>query len=103
MKPLDSAANKPNQISTTSTNTAIQQSKLKGSGRTTYSGRGDGNATVSSVLREYIYSYVMQNLGIKTSRSLVVIETGESVRRRRIEPGAILVRVMKSHIRYGTF
>ncbi|CDK37819.1 YdiU family protein [Halorubrum sp. AJ67] len=77
--------------------------QLKGSGRTTYSGRGDGNATVSSMLREYIYSYAMQNLGIKTSRSLAVIQTEESVRRRRVEPGAILVRVMKSHIRYGTF
>ena len=77
--------------------------QLKGSGRTPYSGRGDGNATVSSMLREYIYSYAMQNLGVKTSRSLAVIETKESVQRRRIEPGAILVRVMKSHIRYGTF
>ena len=77
--------------------------QLKGSGRTPYSRRGDGNATVSSMLREYIYSYAMQNLGIKTSRSLAVIETGEAVRRRRVEPGAILVRVMRSHIRYGTF
>jgi uncharacterized protein YdiU (UPF0061 family) len=45
----------------------------------------------------------MQHLGIKTSRSLAVIETEESVKRRRTEPGAILVRAMKSHIRYGTF
>ncbi len=77
--------------------------QLKGSGRTPYSRRGDGNATVSSMLREYIYSYAMQNLGITTSRSLAVIETEETVRRRRTEPGAILVRVMNSHIRYGTF
>ncbi|ELZ02899.1 hypothetical protein C482_04541 [Natrialba chahannaoensis JCM 10990] len=55
------------------------------------------------MLREYIYSYAMQNLGVKTSRSLTVIETGESVKRRKTEPGAVLVRVMKSHIRYGTF
>ena len=77
--------------------------QLKGSGRTPYSGSGDGNATVSSMLREYIYSYAMHNLGVKTSRSLAVIETDESVRRRRTEPGAMLVRVMNSHIRYGTF
>ena len=77
--------------------------QLKGSGRTPYSGRGDGNATVSAMLREYIYSYAMENLNIKTSRSLAVIETDESVQRRRTEPGAILVRVMNSHIRYGTF
>ena len=29
--------------------------QLKGSGRTPYSGRGDGKATVSSMLREYLY------------------------------------------------
>jgi uncharacterized protein YdiU (UPF0061 family) len=77
--------------------------QLKGSGRTPYSRRGDGNATVSSMLREYLYSYAMQNLNIKTSRSLAVVETDEPVERRRTEPGAILVRVMNSHIRYGTF
>ena len=77
--------------------------QLKGAGRTPYSGRGDGNATVSSMLREYLYSYAMQNLHIKTSRSLAVLETDEAIRRRQTEPGAILVRVMNSHIRYGTF
>ena len=77
--------------------------QLKGSGRTPYSRRGDGNATVSSMLREYIYSYAMENLGVKTSRSLAVLETEKSVRRRRTEPGGVLVRVMNSHIRYGTF
>jgi len=77
--------------------------QLKGSGRTPYSGKGDGNATISSMLREYLYSYAMQNLNIKTSRSLAVVETDEAVERRQTEPGAILVRVMNSHIRYGTF
>jgi uncharacterized protein YdiU (UPF0061 family) len=77
--------------------------QLKGAGRTPYSGRGDGNATVSSMLREYLYSYAMQHLNIKTSRSLAVVETDEAVERRQTEPGAILVRVMNSHIRYGTF
>jgi uncharacterized protein YdiU (UPF0061 family) len=77
--------------------------QLKGAGRTPYSGRGDGRATVSSMLREYIYSWAMYHLGIDTSRSLAVLETEETVERRQSEPGAILVRVMKSHIRYGTF
>ncbi|OYR51903.1 hypothetical protein DJ73_11875 [Halorubrum sp. Ea1] len=77
--------------------------QLKGAGRTPYSGRGDGNATISSMLREYLYSYAMRNLNIKTSRSLAVVETDEAVERRRTEPGAVLVRVMNSHIRYGTF
>jgi len=60
--------------------------QLKGSGRTPYSGRGDGNATVSSMLREYLYSYAMRNLDIKTSRSLAVVETDDAVNRRRTEP-----------------
>jgi len=55
------------------------------------------------MLREYLYSYAMQNLNIKSSRSLAVVETDEAVKRRQTEPGAILVRVMNSHIRYGTF
>ncbi|MDB2280208.1 protein adenylyltransferase SelO family protein, partial [Halorubrum ezzemoulense] len=45
----------------------------------------------------------MRNLHIKTSRSLAVIETDDVINRRRTEPGAVLVRVMNSHIRYGTF
>jgi uncharacterized protein YdiU (UPF0061 family) len=77
--------------------------QLKGSGQTPYSRKGDGNATVSSMLREYLYSSAMWNLNIKTSRSLAVVETDETIERRRTEPGAILVRVMNSHIRYGTF
>jgi len=77
--------------------------QLKGAGRTPYSGRGDGNATVSSMLREYLYSYAMHNLRVNSSRSLAVIETDETVTRRRTEPGAVLVRVMNSHIRFGTF
>jgi uncharacterized protein YdiU (UPF0061 family) len=55
------------------------------------------------MLREYLYSYAMRNLNIKTSRSLAVVETDDAVERRRTEPGALLVRVMNSHIRYGTF
>jgi Uncharacterized conserved protein len=77
--------------------------QLKGSGQTPYSGRGDGKATVSSMLREYLYSVAMYNLGINTSRSLAVLETDETVTRRQTESGAILVRVMNSHIRFGTF
>ena len=69
--------------------------QLKGAGQTPYSGRGDGNATVSSMLREYLYSYAMQNLNIKTSRSLAVIETGEAIKRRRTEPQSITSRTSR--------
>jgi uncharacterized protein YdiU (UPF0061 family) len=77
--------------------------QLKGSGPTPYSRRGDGRATLKSMLREYLISEAMHALGIPTSRSLAVIATGEQVYREPIQPGAVLTRVMQSHIRVGTF
>ncbi|MEO9167737.1 MAG: protein adenylyltransferase SelO family protein, partial [Aestuariivirga sp.] len=49
---------------------------LKGSGRTVYSRGGDGRATLSAMLREYILSEAMAALGVPTTRSLAVVETG---------------------------
>lgn len=77
--------------------------QLKGSGRTPYSRRGDGRATLSSMLREYLISEVMYNLGIPTTRSLAVVSTGEQVYRQPIQEGGILTRIAASHIRVGTF
>lgn len=77
--------------------------QLKGSGRTVYSRGGDGKATLKSMLREYIISEAMYHLKIPTSRSLALIKTGEPVYRETINEGAALIRVMKSHIRVGSF
>jgi uncharacterized protein YdiU (UPF0061 family) len=76
---------------------------LKGSGLTKYSKGGDGKAALGPMLREYIISEAMYNLGIPTTRSLAVTLTGESIAREEILPGAVLTRVAKSHIRVGTF
>lgn len=76
---------------------------LKGSGRTPYSRRGDGKATLGPMLREYIISEAMHALGIETTRSLAVVKTGELVYRDTFLKGAILTRVASSHIRVGTF
>lgn len=76
---------------------------LKGSGATQFSRAGDGRATLSAVIREYLVSEAMHALGVPTSRSLAIILTGEEVWRDRSEPGAILVRVASSHVRVGTF
>ncbi|RYZ79565.1 MAG: hypothetical protein EOP06_26965, partial [Proteobacteria bacterium] len=54
--------------------------QLKGSGPTPYSRRGDGRATLSAMLREYLISEAMHGLKIPTTRSLAVITTGERVR-----------------------
>ncbi len=77
--------------------------QLKGSGKTPYSRNGDGKATLGSMIREYLVSEAMHYLNIPTTRALAVIITGEKVLRDKFEPGAILVRVAKSHIRVGTF
>ncbi|MPW25504.1 YdiU family protein [Alkalibaculum sp. M08DMB] len=77
--------------------------QLKGSGRTPYSRRGDGRATLGPMLREYIISEAMYSLGIATTRSLAVVTTGESVIRETNLPGAIMTRVAGSHLRVGTF
>ncbi len=77
--------------------------QLKGSGRTPYSRRGDGRAALGPMLREYLISEAMHNLGIPTTRSLAVVTTGESIMRETPLPGAILTRIASSHIRFGTF
>jgi len=77
--------------------------QLKGSGKTPYSRGGDGRAALASMLREYIISEAMHELGIPTTRSLAVVETGEAIRREQLLPGAVLTRVASSHIRVGTF
>jgi serine/tyrosine/threonine adenylyltransferase len=77
--------------------------QLKGGGRTPYSRGGDGMATLKAMLREYLISEAMYYLNIPTSRSLAVVLTGENVYRQTIQQGAMVARVMKSHIRIGTF
>lgn len=77
--------------------------QLKGSGRTIFSRNGDGKATLKAMLREYLISEAMYNLGIPTSLSLAVFKTGEKVYREQVNEGAVLFRLMKSHIRIGTF
>ncbi|MFC4302939.1 protein adenylyltransferase SelO [Cohnella boryungensis] len=77
--------------------------QLKGSGPTPYSRRGDGRAALGPMLREYIISEAMHALGIATTRSLAVTETGEPVYREKKQQGAVLTRVAASHIRVGTF
>jgi len=77
--------------------------QLKGAGRTPYSRNGDGRATTSAMLREYLISEAMHGLRIPTTRSLAVIGTGEEVYREFVSEGAVLTRIAASHIRVGTF
>lgn len=78
----------------------------KGSGRTPWSRGADGRLTLKGGVRELLATEMLEALGVRTSRTLSVIETGESLRRHD-EPSptrsCVLVRAGHSHFRFGTF
>ena len=78
----------------------------KGSGRTPYSRDGDGRLTLKGAVREILATEMLAALGVDTSKTFSVIETGESLWRGD-EPSptrsAVMVRLSHSHIRIGTF
>jgi uncharacterized protein YdiU (UPF0061 family) len=76
---------------------------LKGCGPTRFARGFDGRATLGSSIREYLGGEALAGLGIPTTRSLALIATGEIVWRQIPAPGAILVRLADSHIRFGSF
>jgi serine/tyrosine/threonine adenylyltransferase len=77
--------------------------QLKGAGKTPYSRFGDGRAVMRSTIREYLASEALAALGIPTSRALAIVATGETVMRETPEPGAVLTRLARSHVRFGHF
>jgi uncharacterized protein YdiU (UPF0061 family) len=78
----------------------------KGSGRTPYSRTADGRLTLKGAVREILATEMLEALGVYTSKTFSVIETGEELERGD-EPSptrsAVLVRLSHSHIRIGTF
>ncbi|WP_404401050.1 protein adenylyltransferase SelO family protein [Pelagibacterium halotolerans] len=78
----------------------------KGSGQTPWSRGGDGRLTLKGGVREVLATEMLEALGVDTSKSFSLIETGESLMRND-EPSptrsSVLVRLSHSHIRIGTF
>lgn len=78
----------------------------KGSGRTPYSRGADGCLTLKGGVREVLAAEMLHRLGVRTSRCLSLIETGEQLWRGD-EPSptrsSVMVRFSRSHIRFGTF
>jgi len=78
----------------------------KGSGRTPWSRDGDGRLTLKGAVREILATEMLEALGVNTSKTFSVIETGEELWRND-EPSptrsAVLVRLSHGHIRIGTF
>jgi uncharacterized protein YdiU (UPF0061 family) len=78
----------------------------KGSGQTPWSRFGDGRLTLKGGMRELLATEMLEALGVETSRTFSLIETGEALERND-EPSptrsAVLVRLSHGHIRIGTF
>jgi serine/tyrosine/threonine adenylyltransferase len=76
----------------------------KGSGQTPYSRFGDGRLTLKGAVREILATEMLEALGVETSRTFSVIETGEHLHRGD-EPSptrsAVLVRLNHGHVRIG--
>jgi serine/tyrosine/threonine adenylyltransferase len=78
----------------------------KGSGQTPYSRFGDGRLTLKGGVREILATEMLEALGVNTSRTFSLIETGEALHRGD-EPSptraGVMVRLNHGHIRIGSF
>jgi len=88
----------------------LQTLQLKGAGPTPYSRTADGFAVLRSSVREFLCSEAMYHLGIPTTRALSLCLTGEHVVRdimytgdAKPELGAVVCRVSRSFMRFGSF
>lgn len=76
---------------------------LKGAGPTPFSRQGDGRAVLRSSIREFLASEAMHALGIASTRALAVVAGTTPVQREQLESAATLLRVTRSHLRFGHF
>ncbi|HET9812605.1 MAG TPA: YdiU family protein, partial [Sphingomicrobium sp.] len=78
----------------------------KGSGQTPYSRGADGRLTLKGGVREVLATEMLEALGVNTSKSFALFETGEQLTRGD-EPSptrsSVLTRLSHGHIRIGTF
>lgn len=76
---------------------------LKGAGSTPYSRFGDGRAVLRSSIREYLCSEAIHGLGIASTRALSITMGKEPVYRESVESAAMVIRLARSHVRFGSF
>jgi uncharacterized protein YdiU (UPF0061 family) len=78
----------------------------KGSGQTPWSRTADGRLTLKGGVREVLATEMLEALGVPTSKTFSLVETGEALQRYD-EPsptrGAVMTRLSWSHIRFGSF
>ncbi len=78
----------------------------KGSGQTPFSRAGDGRLTLKGGVREVLATTRLEALGVNTSKTFALIETGEALHRGD-EPSptrsSVMTRLSHGHIRIGSF
>jgi uncharacterized protein YdiU (UPF0061 family) len=78
----------------------------KGSGQTPWSRGGDGRLTLKGGVREILATEMLEALGVYTSKTFSLFETGEDLERGD-EPSptrsSVLVRLSHGHVRFGSF
>lgn len=78
----------------------------KGTGQTPFSRQGDGCLTLKGAVREVLATEMLTALGVNSSQTFCVVETGRALIRHD-EPSparsAMLTRLSHSHIRIGSF
>ena len=83
----------------------LQDLGTKGSGQTPWSRGGDGRLTLKGGVREVIAAEALHRLGVTTSRTVSLIETGEQLYRGD-EPSptrsSVMVRLARTHLRFGS-
>ena len=78
----------------------------KGSGQTPWSRGGDGRLTLKGGVREILATEMLEALGVYTSKTFSLFETGEALERGD-EPSptrsSVMVRLSHGHVRFGSF
>jgi uncharacterized protein YdiU (UPF0061 family) len=78
----------------------------KGSGQTPYSRTADGRLTLKGGVREVLATEMLEALGVNTSKTFALFETGEELVRGD-EPSptrsSVLTRLSHGHVRIGSF
>lgn len=77
--------------------------QLKGAGLTPYSRTMNGRSELASAIREYLAGEALAGLGIPASRGLCLLGSRSLVPGGNGETAAILVRMARSHLRFGHF
>ena len=75
----------------------------KGTGQTPHSQSRDGRLTLKGGVREILAGEALHRLGVKTSRCLSLIEAEAIIRDGEFTRSAVMVRLSRSHLRFGTF